>query len=64
MTKLQTTNPPQANNSVIPSASERSITILVELYKTEKGKILKTHALINSGATICCIDDHLTKQMK
>ena len=30
----------------------------------ENGRILETHALINSRATICCIDDHLAKRMK
>ena len=61
---LQTTSPPQTNNSVIPTASEISITILVELYKMENGRILETHALIDSRATICCVDNHLVRQMK
>ena len=34
------------------------------LYKMENGQIAETTALINSGATICCIDLHLAKRMK
>ena len=34
------------------------------LYKMENGKIAETTALIDSGATICCIDLHFTWRMK
>ena len=34
------------------------------LYKTEDGKIAETTALIDSGATICCIDLHFAQRMK
>ena len=34
------------------------------LYKTENGKIAETTALIDSGATICCIDLHFVRRMK
>ena len=34
------------------------------LYKTENGKITETTALVNSGATICCIDLHFVRRMK
>ena len=33
------------------------------LYKTENRKITETTALIDSGATICCIDLHFTRRM-
>ena len=34
------------------------------LYKTENGKIAETTVLIDSGATICCIDLHFVQRMK
>ena len=34
------------------------------LYKTENRKIAETTALVNSGATICCIDLHFIQRMK
>ena len=34
------------------------------LYKTENGKITETTALVDSGATICCIDLHFVQRMK
>ena len=34
------------------------------LYKTENGKIAETTALVDSGATICCIDLHFVQRMK
>ena len=34
------------------------------LYEMENGKIIETTALIDSGATICCIDLHLARRMK
>ena len=33
------------------------------LYKSENGKIAETTALIDSGATICCIDLHFARRM-
>ena len=33
------------------------------LYKTENRKIAETTALVDSGATICCIDLHFTRRM-
>ena len=62
--KLQTASPQETTSLTIPTTLDRSIIILVELYKTENGKILKTNTLIDSGATICCIDCHLVNQMK
>ena len=44
--------------------SKQSITIPVTLYKTENRKIAETTALVDSGATICCIDLHFVKMMK
>ena len=61
---LQTTNPQQTNSPTIPTTSDRSITILVELYYSKNGKNLKTGVLIDSGATISCIDHHLVNRMK
>ena len=34
------------------------------LYKTENRKIAETTALVDSGATICCIDLHFVRRMK
>ena len=34
------------------------------LYKTENGKIAETTALVDSGATICCIDLCFVQRMK
>ena len=34
------------------------------LYKTENGKIAETSALVDSGATICCINLHFVRRMK
>ena len=34
------------------------------LYKTENGKIAETSALVDSGATMCCIDLHFAQRMK
>ena len=34
------------------------------LYKTENGKIAETATLVDSGATICCIDLHFAQRMK
>ena len=50
--------------SILVTTSARAITIPVTLYKTENGKIAETTALINSGATIYCINLHLTRRMK
>ena len=46
--------------SVLVTTSAKSITIPVAPYKMENRKITKTTALINSGATICCINLHFT----
>ena len=40
------------------------MTIPVTLYKTENGKITETTALIDSGATICCINLHFAQRMR
>ena len=56
--------PSQESSPTSVTTLVRSITILVELYYTENRKILKTSALIDSGATISCIDHHLINQMK
>ena len=55
---------PQNDKSVLVTTSRQSITIPVTLYKTENGKIAETTALVNSGATICCIDLHFVRRMK
>ena len=55
---------PQNNKSVLVTTSRQSITIPVTLYKTENGKIAETTALVDSGATICCIDLHFIRRMK
>ena len=34
------------------------------LYMTENKKIAETTALIDSGATICCIDLHFVQRMR
>ena len=49
---------PKDTKSVLVTTSAQSITIPVMLYKMENGKIAETTALIDSGATICCIDLH------
>ena len=50
--------------SVLVTTSARAITIPVTLYKMENRKITETTALIDSGATICCISLHLARRMK
>ena len=55
---------PKDSQSVLVTTSARAINIPVTLYKTEDGKIAETMALIDSRATICCIDLHFTKRMK
>ena len=55
---------PQNDKSVLVTTSRQSITIPVTLYKTENGKIAETTALVDSGATICCIDLHFARRMK
>ena len=50
--------------SVLVTTSARAITIPVTLYKMENRKIAETTALINSGATICCINLHLAWRVK
>ena len=55
---------PQNDKSVLVTTSRQSITIPVTLYKTENGKIAETSALVDSGATICCINLHFVRRMK
>ena len=55
---------PQNDKSILVTTSRQSITIPVTLYKTENGKIAETSALVDSGATICCIDLHFVQRMK
>ena len=55
---------PKNDNSILVTISKQSISIPVTLYKTENGKIAETTALIDSGATICCIDLHFVQRMK
>ena len=50
--------------SVLVTTSAKAITIPVTLYKMENRKITETTALINSGATICCIDLHFAQRMR
>ena len=57
-------NPSWGNSPLIITTSPRAITIPVELYKTKNRKILEIHALIDSGATISCINSHLVRKMK
>ena len=55
---------PKDTKSVLVTTSRQSITIPVTLYKTENRKIAETTALLDSGATICCIDLHFIQRMK
>ena len=55
---------PKNYKSVLVTTSRQSITIPVTLYKMENGKIAETTALVDSGATICCIDLHFARRMK
>ena len=55
---------PQNDKSVLVTTSRQSITIPITLYKMENGKIAETTALVDSGATICCIDLHFVQRMK
>ena len=55
---------PKNDKSILVTTSRQSITIPVTLYKTENGKIAETTALVDSGATICCIDLHFVRRMK
>ena len=50
--------------SVLVTTISQAITIPITLYKLEIRKIAETTALINSRATICCIDLHLAQRMK
>ena len=54
---------PKNYKSILVTTSRKSITIPMTLYKMENGKINETTALIDSGATICCIDLHFTQRM-
>ena len=49
---------PKDYKPILVTTLRQSITIPVILYKTENGKITETTALVDSGATICCIDLH------
>ena len=49
---------PTDYKSVLVTTSKQSITIPITLYKTENRKITETTALVDSGATICCINLH------
>ena len=55
---------PTDYKSVLVTTSKQSITIPIILYKTENGKTAETTALVDSGATICCIDLHFVRRMK
>ena len=55
---------PQNDKSILVTTSRQSITIPVTLYKTENGKIAETTALVDSGATICCINLYFVRRMK
>ena len=55
---------PQNDKSVLVTTLRQSITIPITLYKTENGKIAETTALVDSGATICCINLHFVRRMK
>ena len=50
--------------SILLTTSAGAITIPVTLYKMENRKITETTALIDSGATICCINLHFTQRMR
>ena len=63
VTNFTDKNPSQSNSPIAP-ISPRAITIPVELYKTENGKIFETNALIDSRETISCINSHLVRRMK
>ena len=49
---------PKNNKSILVTTSRQYITIPITLYKMENRKIAETTALVDSGATICCIDLH------
>lgn len=51
-------------NFILATTSAQLITILIELYKSENGKIAQITALIDSRATICCINHYLVQRMK
>ena len=55
---------PKNYKSILVTTSRQSITIPVTLYKTENRKITETTALIDSGATICCINLHFAQRMR
>ena len=55
---------PKDTKSILVTTSAQSITIPVTLYKTANRKITETTALIDSGATIYCIDLHFAWRMK
>ena len=55
---------PKDDKSILVTTSRQSITIPIALYKTENGKIAETTTLVDSGATICCINLHFIQRMK
>ena len=55
---------PTDYKSVLVTTSRQSITIPITLYKMENRKIAETTALVDSGATICCINLHFIRRMK
>ena len=50
--------------SILVTTTAQAITIPISLYKSETRKITETTALVDSRATICCIDLHLAWKMK
>ena len=55
---------PKDSKSVLVTTSARAIKIPITLYKMEEGKIAETTALVDSGATICCLDLHFARRMR
>ena len=55
---------PKDSESVLVTTSARAIEIPITLYKIEEGKIAETTALVDSGATICCLDLHFARRMR
>ena len=55
---------PKNSQSILVTTSARAIEIPITLYKTEDRKTAETTALIDSGATISCLDLHFARRMK
>ena len=49
---------------MLTTTSTRSMTIPVELYYTENGKVANTATIINNRAAVSCIDRHFVQRMK